>query len=105
MIVSEIPPQIPYVYLLKPSCIPGVLAINKHRAWLGIWKDFFADILKSGHLSLEVELCKSSQCCKPGRQGAGIPKSSQTMEQFDSAQSKFRAGCGPSNSLGQTSDY
>lgn len=40
MTVSEIPPQIPYIYLLKLPCNPGVSVINKRTERLGIWKDF-----------------------------------------------------------------
>lgn len=58
MIVSEILPQIRYIYLLKLSCVPGALARNKRKARLQIRKDF---LLMLGSLHLEVKLCTRTQ--------------------------------------------
>lgn len=50
MIVSEILPQICYIYLLKLSCVPGALARNKRKARLQTRKDF---LLMLGSLHLD----------------------------------------------------
>lgn len=61
MIVSEIPPQIPYVYLLKLSCVPGASAINKHTAMLGIWKDFMLMFCSRGICTLRKDPAAKDQ--------------------------------------------
>lgn len=100
MIVSEIPPQIPYVYLLKLSCVPGASAINMHTAMLGIWKDFMLMFCSRGICTLRLDPSKGPSSQGPGTSSPHRPQSSSWEHDPSSA-----AGYTSSHRLRQISSH